>query len=114
MGMIVEFLALPATATAVDGSKAVTFLLSSVSINSLAVAEFFTAIARTELATLIGDGSDTRRNLQLPLTRLALLMTQVQPWAYSASELLRLAFDAVETAVDEAQWRQGDLLIVTH
>jgi len=61
---------------------------------------------------LIGDGADAVRLLRLPLVRQVALMGKIQPWAHGASELLRQAFDAVETAVDEVQWRQEELLIV--
>jgi len=107
MGMIVEFLALPT-----KDAEAAGVLVGSLSVNSLAVADFFNAIAPTELAPLIGDGADAVRQLRLPLTRQGALIVQIQPWAHSASELLRQAFEAVETAVDEVQWRQEDLLIV--
>ncbi len=112
MGMIVEFLAVPAAMA--EDMEAAGVLISSLSVNSLAVAEFFNAIATTELAPLIGDGTDTIRQLHLPLVRQAALMMQIQPWSQNVSELLRQAFDAVETAVDEAQWRQEDLLIVAY
>lgn len=106
MGMIVEFLALPA-----EDAEAAGVLIGSLSVNSLAVAEFFNAIALTDLAPLIGDGADMVRQLRLPLARQVALMVQIQPWAHSTSELLRQAFDVVEMAVDEVQWRQEELLI---
>lgn len=110
MGIIVEFWALSAGA-AEDGED-IGVLISSLSVNSLAAEEFFNAIAGTELAPLIGDGGDAVRQLRLPLDLQAALLVQIQPWAHSASELLRQAFDVVETAVDEGQWRRGDLKAV--
>lgn len=110
MGMIVEFLATPATSN--DDAEAIDILVGSFSVNSLAVAEFFNAIASTELAPLISDGTDTLREVRLPLSLQAALMVQIQSWANSPSDVLRQAFDAVEAAVDEMQWRQEELLVV--
>ena len=80
MGMIVEFQALAA-----EDAEAAGVLIDSLSVDALAVVEFFDAIAATELAPLIGDGADTVRQLRLPLVRQAALMVQIQPWAHSAS-----------------------------
>lgn len=110
MGMIIEFHALPVAAA--EDEEGTGVLIGSLSINSLAVAEFFTAIASTELAPLIGDGADESRQLRLSLVRQAALMAQIQTWAYSASELLQQAFEAVEEVVDELQWRRGELVAI--
>ncbi|MBX8508932.1 hypothetical protein K5D34_04390 [Pseudomonas cichorii] len=111
MGMIIEFIAIPPSGDMEVEVEDSGVLVSSLSVNSLAVAELFSSIAPTELAPLIGDGADAHRLVRLQLARQSVLMAQVQPWVSSQSELLLNAFDALEIAVDEAQWRQQDLLI---
>jgi hypothetical protein len=110
MGMIIEFHALPAAAA--EDVEETGVLISSLSVNSLAVAEFFGAIASTELAPLIGDGADGSKELRLSLVLQAALMGQLQTWAYSASELLQQAFEVVEEVVGELRWRRGELVVI--
>lgn len=110
MGVIVEFMTLlPPTDHGQPQEPGM--LVSSLSVNSLAVGELFTAMETTALAPLIGDGRDRYRSMVLTLSLQNVLMTQVQPWAAGPSEVLLGAFDALEAAIDEAQWRQEDLLV---
>ncbi|EKT4480460.1 hypothetical protein QEM02_000519 [Pseudomonas putida] len=118
MGVIFEFYAVPAD-VALDSLSAQAHevgapfnFLKSFSVNSHSIAELFDALSGTDLAGLMGDGSDASRAVRVPSARFAGLLAQTAAWASSPSQLLLDAQIAVEDAVEEAGFRQQDLWVV--
>ena len=118
MGVIFEFYAIPAdlvpdslSGEAHEMEGHLNFL-KSFSVNSHSIAELFDALTGTDLAGLIGDGSDMSRRVRVPRTKFTGLLAQTAAWAISPSQLLLDAQIAVEDAVEEAEFLQQDLWVV--
>jgi hypothetical protein len=118
MGVIFEFYAIPAdlapdplSGQAHEVDAPLNFL-KSFSVNSHSIADLFDALTGTDLAGLIGDGSDVSRGVRVPGAKFARLLAQAAAWADSPSQLLLDAQIAVEDAVEEAEFLQQDLWVV--
>ncbi|MFT0182804.1 hypothetical protein ACMSIO_20505 [Pseudomonas benzopyrenica] len=118
MGVIFEFYAVPAgpelnpLSVEADEVVARSHFVESFSVNSHSVGELFDALSCTDLAGLIGNGSDTSRALTVPSAQLAALLAQVSAWSNSPLQVLIDAQIVVADAVEEVRFRQQDLLVM--